>query len=153
MKIPWLESELGNLLYCHRGYRAVLDCIRHAKLSQKELPISLKIKIKIFITHSHKSFSFLIKKKFFRSVHLYFVKSLPCTPLLTLSPPCTQYIISQYLWWHVSIKHSTHILQWVILQWSLSTMNFEMICQPVEHSKKWNVFSAWWHGMGFCHHG
>ena len=68
------------------------------------------------------------------------VKSLPCTPLLTLSPPCTLYIISRYLWWHVVKKHSTHILQWVTLQWSLSTVNFEMISQPVEHSKKVKCF-------------
>ena len=129
-----------------RGYRAVLDCIRQAKLSQKELPISLKSKIKIFIIHSHKPFPFGL-------VYLYFVKSLAYTPLLTLSPPCTLYIISQYLWWHVLIKHLTHILQWVTLQWSLSTVNFEMICQPVQRSKKQNTFSAWWHGMGSHHCG
>ena len=90
-----------------------------------------------------------------------FFNALPCTPVLTLSPPYTLYIISWYLRWDCWAKiHHTYFQQVILvtLKWFIPTVYSEINlrwpvdnCQPVGISKKWNAFSAWLCRMGSHH--
>ena len=77
-----------------------------SQIMSKRAADFMKKATKIFITLFHKS---ELENKFLCEFS-YVFNALPCTPVLTLSPPCSLYIIFWYLTLNVWIKDSTCIL-------------------------------------------